>query len=325
MKKTFIQIAQHLLNNCVSSDFDYRTILHWFGNTSLYFPTEQEKDNAKNAFVWLYQKTFNNDSIHFNPEARNKCIASFSKEFSLSNNIAERLFSDFIRKSNAVSPVIIAIEGLDGSGKTVQAKKLSNVLEQSGKKVCVIDFPQYSSFFGKEIGALLSGTSTISAMELDEKSMCLWYALDRWKTVNSAQIDKYDYVIFNRYTLSSVVYQSARKYNGFNREFADWVFRLEHTQLTLPIPDIYIYLDMRTDFCGGNVLRKGERGYVDGLDVYERSKTLLSCCHNIYKRLSDEICEIRFLECIDNEGKFKSIEEINASIVACLTEYGLYI
>lgn len=325
MKKTFNQIAQNLINNDMLSDLDCRAILGWFGNTSMYFPTEEEKTKAQEAFIWLYNNITNNDRVHLDPAVRTKCITSFAQKFLLPDSVAERLFTNFLCKSNASSPFIIGIEGLDGSGKTVQAEKLSSALERHGKKVCLIDFPQYPSFFGKEIGILLSGTRTTSAMDLDEKSMCLWYALDRWKAIRNVQIKKYDYVIFNRYTLSSVVYQSARKFNGFNREFADWVFDLEHTQLMLPIPDIYIYLDTNMELCSQNVLSKGEREYVDGLDVYEKSQDLLTCCYKIYKKLSEQICEIKFFKCVDNRGKLKSVEEINANIIAGLAEYGIYI
>ena len=325
MKKTFHQIAQGFIENATLSDFDCRTVLDWFGNSSLYFSTEQEKNLAIRAFIWLYQHIAPDDGVPLDPIARSKCIAAFSEEFSLSGSAAERLFADYVCNANVTKPVIVGIEGLDGSGKTVQAKKLGEALRQNGKKVCVIDFPQYASFFGREIGVLLSDKSIISAMQLDEKSMCLWYALDRWKAVKDAQIGEYDYVIFNRYTLSSVVYQSARRYRGLNREFADWIFELEHKQLMLPVPDIYIYLDAGLEFCGENVLRKDERVYVDGLDVYEKSQDLLSCCRGIYKRLSDEIDGIIVLKCIDTEGRLRGMEEIGSEIIAVLTEYGLYI
>ena len=56
---------------------------------------------------------------------------------------------------------IICLEGLDGSGKTVQTTLLEEYLKQSGKSVFLIDFPQYDSFFGKEIGRMLSGKMCI--------------------------------------------------------------------------------------------------------------------------------------------------------------------
>lgn len=298
---------------------DCRAVLSWFKGASIYFPTEEEKKRARDAFIWMDLNT--SDCTHF--DDRNECVAVFSENFALPVCDVERLLNDYVRQADTVQPVIIGIEGLDGSGKTVQAKKLRDFLEQRGKSVCMIDFPQYSSFFGKEIGALLSNAGTVSAMELDEKSMCLWYGLDRWNTVNRAQIEKYDYVIFNRYTLSNVVYQSARRYGGLHQQFADWIFELEHIQLALPVPDLYIFLNTKSEFCSANVLRKGEREYVDGLDVYEKSKDLQSCCHTIYRKLAEEIDEVLFLECVDDQGSMRDMEEIHSDIIANLTKYGL--
>lgn len=324
MKKSFCQIAEDYINFHVLTDFEYRTVLRWFRCSSLYFPTEQERNRALDAFVWLYQNISVNESIHFSPDARNECLSCFSSSFLLPIETAEHLFDDFLHNFGSKKPIIIGIEGLDGSGKTVQANELYDTLTQKGKQVCVIDFPQYTSFFGVEIGKLLSGENNISAMGLDEKSMCLWYALDRWQAISNIEIEKVDYVIFNRYTLSSVVYQSARKYGGLNRKFADWIFGLEHVQLGLPVPDIYIYLDTKTDFCQENILRKN-RKYVNGLDVYEKSQDLLSCCHNIYRELSKEIYEISIVECLDEFGRLKSVEQISAGVAESLREYGLYV
>ena len=119
-------------------------------------------------------------------------------------------------------------------------------------------------------------------MNLDEKSMCLWYALDRWQTIQSLEMEQYDYVIFNRYTLSNVVYQTARRYNAFHplrraiQSFSACTVFPEPSNpsmpitvgmAVLPVPDMYIYLDTKEEFSGENVLKKGERAYTQGLDV----------------------------------------------------------
>ena len=54
---------------------------------------------------------------------------------------------------------IIAIEGIDGSGKGVQYQLLRNALCARGYSVATRDFPAYDSFFGQEIGKLLAGSS----------------------------------------------------------------------------------------------------------------------------------------------------------------------
>ena len=77
---------------------------------------------------------------------------------------------------------IIAIEGIDGSGKGVQYRLLRDALLARGYTVETRDFPAYESFFGQEIGKLLSGAEGTRADEVDGKSMALWFALDRMES-----------------------------------------------------------------------------------------------------------------------------------------------
>lgn len=323
VRKTFAQLGESCVNGHIPTDFEYRTVLQWFRCPSLYFPSDRDKKQALDAFIWLYQKVSGLGGVPLSPEARRECAIQFAAAFSLTEETAERLTSGFLDRFDGRRPVMIGVEGLDGSGKTVQAHQLCAALRQRGKRVLIIDFPQYESFFGREIGELLAGKSKVTAMELDEKSMCLWYALDRWKAVSGLEMEQHEYVIFNRYTLSNVVYQSARKYHGLDRKFADWIFELEHIQLGLPIPDIYLYLDAKTGFCQDNVLKK-DRQYVDGLDVYEGSEDLLLCCGELYRDLHREIGEVSVLECLDESGALKSVEEIGAMVLQCLRDRGLY-
>ena len=48
---------------------------------------------------------------------------------------------------------IIAIEGIDGSGKTLQTKMLYRKLLQLGYKVALRSYPVYSSFLGSTLFA----------------------------------------------------------------------------------------------------------------------------------------------------------------------------
>ncbi|MCD7838510.1 MAG: hypothetical protein LUG65_06325, partial [Clostridiales bacterium] len=151
----------------------------------------------------------------------------------------------------------------------------------------------------------------------------LWYAVDRWDTIHKLPLERYDYVIFNRYVLSNAVYQTARGFGGYDRTFLEWVFALEHTRLELPVPDVYLYFDTQAAVTSENVLKKGQRDYVEGLDVYERSQDLLACCHGLYRQLAAEIEEVQVVSCMDEDGNLKSIESIHAQALAVLRERGL--
>lgn len=290
MKKTLRQIAA--LRSAPTS-IDLASALRWHTRSHGYFAPDGA---AETAFAAL-------QSLHSCPE-----------------KAEPELLRQFLAQADTATPAIIAIEGLDGSGKTLQATALRDALARAGKRVYMTDFPRYDSFFGREIGALLSGTGRISAMELDARSMSLWYAMDRWKTLHDVNLNEYDYVIFNRYTLANVVYQSARTAGALDRELADWVLQLEHKELNLPVPDLYIYLDTDSSVSGENVLKKGQRDYTSGPDVYERSTALLDVCHSIYRQLSGELPSVRRIPCMAEDGSMKSARSIGDMLMDLLRE-----
>ena len=220
-------------------------------------------------------------------------------------------------------PVFLCIEGLDGSGKTVQCGLLADALRQAGKRVFLIDFPQYESPLGREIGRFLSGKDeTANADSVDAKSMCLWYAADRWNALKNVEFSQYDYVIFNRYTLSSAVYQTARRYGGVNEEFIQWVFSLEHGVFGLPEPDAYLFLNTEIAGCAENLTHKGERAYVDGLDLYERSQSLLARCRQIYLHCAEVYDHVHLVSCTGPDGLLP-VDVIHRRVMETLAAAGL--
>ena len=56
---------------------------------------------------------------------------------------------------------IIAFEGIDGTGKSVQMERLCEALKARGLSVLEISFPMYDTFFGEMIGRYLSAKDGI--------------------------------------------------------------------------------------------------------------------------------------------------------------------
>jgi dTMP kinase len=163
-----------------------------------------------------------------------------------------------------VSERLIAVEGLDGAGKTTQVALLASALSA----VDVVSFPRYDTFFGRRIRTLLDGDGAVSAQTVDPRSMALWYALDRAQWARDRKPFTDGVVLLNRYTLSNAVYQSARS----GDDLFDWVLRLEFEELGLPRPDVTVVLDVPPDVSRSRVAHRGD---AEG-DVYERSTDLLS-------------------------------------------------
>lgn len=207
--------------------------------------------------------------------------------------------------------VVVALEGIDGSGKGKQTEEVRAALAADGYKVAVLDFPVYNSFFGKEIGVLLSGEHEVNAGTVDAKSMSLWFALDRHAAFQDFNKSEYDYVLLNRSTLSSVVYQSIRLEEEQRDEFVKWVFELEYRQLAVLEPDIYLVFDVSEDISAANVAKKGRREYLTAShDVYERSEGFMGEVRKQYLKLAQEMPHIKLIQCLDGQGNMKSVSEI---------------
>jgi len=182
---------------------------------------------------------------------------------------------------------IIAIEGIDASGKSTQTHLLADHLRAEGMTVEVRSFPHYESFFGRRIRALLDGDGSlggITADTLDPRSMALWFAMDRWQSFTTSM--RCDVLLLNRYTLSNAVYQAARVDSNTGKEDGDelfaWILELEHTVLGLPRPQLTVVLDVDVSTSGArSTARAHELGASP--DVYERSEHLLQASRDRYR------------------------------------------
>jgi len=164
--------------------------------------------------------------------------------------------------------MLIAFEGLDQSGKETQARHLRARLEQDGRKVRSLSFPDYGTSIGQEIQRALAGDRDYSP-----EVMQLLYIANRfeYKPRLTLWLQAGDVVICDRYRASSVAYGEAQ---GLD---ARW---LESMQAPLPEPDVTILLDMAPET---SLARKQT-----GRDKYERDLELLGRVRQSYLRQAKE-------------------------------------
>ena len=218
---------------------------------------------------------------------------------------------------------IITIEGIDGSGKTVQYNLLTEALEQRGYSVAKRSYPVYDSYFGGQVGRFLSNADGVRATDVDQKSMALWFAMDRFDDMRDYIDGDADFLLINRYVLSNAVYQSIRDRDIDKPDIVDWVFDLEYNKLGLPRPDLNLFFDVETKRAEQNVDQKGFRSYIGGgKDVYEASKSIQQRASEKYREIADRFNDVEIVTCSRN-GKMLPPEDIAAKVLSILQERGL--
>jgi len=210
---------------------------------------------------------------------------------------------------------IIAFEGIDGTGKTVQLQRLAGRLSQERNlSVMTLSFPMYDTFFGAEVGRLLSGSGGVRANEVDQKSMALWYALDRFEAFRNFDFSSADVLLINRYVLSNVVYQSVRERDLEQPDLLDFVLELEYEHFRIPRADAHIVLDMNPEAASENVGKKGFREYVgDRPDIYEALPDIQKRAREKYISFSKRMPNLYVIPCME-QNRLKSIEAIGGLV-----------
>jgi len=216
------------------------------------------------------------------------------------------------------SGILIAIEGIDGSGKGTQCRLLYEALCGSGKDVELFQFPQYnSSFFGGEVGRYLNGEYGQLA-DVHPKFSALLYALDRFEARDRliAAISAGKTVICDRYTPSNVAHQSARTEPNIRGELASWIQHVEYDILSLPKPDIVILLDSTVSTSQTLVSLKDKRIYTDRVhDIQEASDSHLQAALEAFRNIAIE-SNWQVISCLAPDGSLRTPLDIHSELLA---------
>jgi dTMP kinase len=184
--------------------------------------------------------------------------------------------------------LLIAIEGIDGSGKHTQARLLEHTLLAEGHSVYSTGFPQYDSWFGTMVGRFLNGD--FGPLEsVDPHFTALLYAGDRFeaKPRIEAALKQGQIVLVDRYIASNLAHQVARAIPEKRSEFLRWIEHLEYSIHGLPREDLILYLRVPPRQAQQLVARKAERSYtVAKHDIQETSLRHLEDAAEMYDMLS---------------------------------------
>ena len=195
---------------------------------------------------------------------------------------------------------LIALEGIDGSGKRTQLDLLSSELDARGLATFRISFPRYESFYGKLVGRYLNGE--FGALDaVDPHLSALLYAGDRLeaKPEIEAALSAGKIVLADRYIASNMAHQSARVPPELREEFFAWLRRLEYGLYALPAEDLVIFLRVPVTEANRLVGLKSARAYTNlKRDIQEADIDHLEQTAIIYDRLATEANWAR-IDCIE--------------------------
>lgn len=206
---------------------------------------------------------------------------------------------------------IIVFEGLDGSGKCTQSKLLFEYLKKRRENVHWESIPNYNSSSSSPIKMYLNKEITNNLYDINEYSTSSFFAVDR--VINYFQTWKKIYengsiIICDRYSTSNMIYQLAKTKKSKWDEFLEWVEDYEYNKLTLPSPDMVIYLKVPIKISQDLIKKRSSP------DLYESNKDFLKKCSEAADYSSKKF-NWNVINCSQNGEKIDSIEEISEKIV----------
>ncbi len=225
------------------------------------------------------------------------------------------------------------LEGMDGSGKATQSKRLLNELQKKGHRVEWVDFPQY----GKGSAALLEmylngGYGT--AEEIGPYRASIFYACDRYDASFKIRqwIAEGKVVISDRYVASNIGHQGGKivKDKKAWNMYINWLHNLEYDIFKIPKPDytfilkISPELSMKMSNNIKNIEKKQKRilylGDSKAKDIHEADKNHLENTLKSYVEISKKYPkEYKIVEC-EEKNNFLPIEVIHQKILKLVEE-----
>jgi len=215
---------------------------------------------------------------------------------------------------------LIAVEGIDGSGKRTQVKLLAKALTAAGHSVFTTGFPQYDSWFGKMVGQFLNGDFG-SLDAVDPHLTALLYAGDRFeaKTQLETALRAGQIVLADRYIASNLAHQTARTSARDRDAFLRWIEHLEYDIYNLPRETLVLYLRVDPRAAQQLVDRKSARSYTkEKKDLLEASLKHLEIASSMYDQLARRP-NWATIQCFDEKrGVMRSPKSIAAELFAAV-------
>ncbi len=217
----------------------------------------------------------------------------------------------------------LVIEGLDGSGKSTQVKRLCKHLSDNNIRYEYLHFPRTEEpNFGLLISRFLRGELG-DLDQVDPWVVAMLFAGDRWAASKqiSYWIEQGILVIVDRYVFSNMAYQVAKTENPEEKEkLRNWIYNLEFEIFGIPKPEVSIWLDAPLSFVERqlNSKRSGDdRDYLLGVeDIHETSIRFQEKVYTEYAICSQQFDDLLRVPCYNSTGEMLDEDTIFSLLVS---------
>ena len=216
---------------------------------------------------------------------------------------------------------LIVLEGAcDGIGKTTQFDLLWKHLEDDGIEIHHHHFPTYNTYQGAPVEKYLAGDFG-EPKELSPYFINCLYAEDRaitWNLELKKNFEMGKFILLDRYTTSSVIYQSALIEDIEERKkFIDYIVDFEYNKLGIKEPDNVIFLYAPFELVAE---MRNKRKQNDGIenDIHERNLEFMKKVYDNAMFIADYL-NWNKVQC-NNGNEMRSIEDIHKEIYEIINE-----
>jgi len=215
---------------------------------------------------------------------------------------------------------LVVLEGIDGSGKSANYRRLCAHMDDSGISYHSIVFPRYDKESSALIRMYLNGEFGPHPNDVNAYTASIFYAVDRFASYRSDWGKIYEsggLILSDRYTTSNAVHQGAKLPEDELPDFFKWLEDVEYVKMGLPKPDLVIYLDVDLELSLSRMKHRQEKTHTTG-DIHETDVKYLEKCLRTASMACDALGWTR-VPCRAPDGSERDISEKNLEIYDLVT------
>lgn len=215
--------------------------------------------------------------------------------------------------------ILIAIEGVDGSGKETQTKLLGENLKKRGYDIEVIRFPDYDAKSSVLVKMYLMGEFSKDPKAVDAYQASTFFAADRYASwMTGSWREHYlsgGIILADRYTTANMVHQAGKIKDLSKRDdFLDWLYDFEFRLYGIPVPDLVFFLDVPPQYQKQIVTsRKNKITGGETQDIHESSPQHLQDSYEAAAYVATKYGWVT-IDCA-REDKLRSIQDIGREVL----------